>query len=252
MTFSDSMTLAVAIIASTVAIINSALAGYIVYYFLIEKKQLKSVTQLAELSLENKRSQSTVAVPTKIKSSTPKTNTPTSPKSTTQSSNPPTPTKSTIIIKTPETVETVRPQPIFRYLASSIAIFSALNAIFNSVYCIWLVLVPQNSNQFYVDHPAHTHRVTSTVCWYCAKVLFVWLLSFRLLYAFKGSAFYVNKKFIACLNIANSIIAPFGLFTAYWAVYTKQHSWIAEFSFNFWRLLYQIIVFVILYMFCRR
>eukprot|EP01083_Nonionella_stella_P023212 64184_1 len=139
-----------------------------------------------------------------------------------------------------------------RYLSSFIAVFNALNAGFNTVYCVWLVIEPGHMYDFYAHHPAHTQRLTSTISWYIAKTLFLWLLTYRLYRAFKGSVFCVNKTFLLCLNIANSIIAPVGLAIAYWAVYTQQSHWIEEVAFNFWRLLYQLIVAIVLYMFCSR
>eukprot|EP01083_Nonionella_stella_P269080 910145_1 len=145
-----------------------------------------------------------------------------------------------------------RPKKIFRYLSSFIAIFNALNTAFNTVYCVWLVVDPPQNDELFIFHPSHTHRVTSTVSWYIAKILFVWMLCFRLFYSFKGSVFRVNKRFLLFLSIANTIVAPVGLCIAYWAVYTQQHQIIEEFAFNVWRILYQVIVFVILYMFCKR
>eukprot|EP01083_Nonionella_stella_P188370 694248_1 len=145
-----------------------------------------------------------------------------------------------------------RPTKIFRYLSSFIAIFNALNTAFNTVYCVWLVVDPPQNDELFIFHPSHTHRVTSTVSWYIAKVLFVWMLGFRLYGSFKGSVFHVNKRFILFLSITNTIVAPVGLCIAYWAVYTQQHQIIEELAFNVWRILYQVTVFVILYMFCKR
>eukprot|EP01083_Nonionella_stella_P086756 241196_1 len=145
-----------------------------------------------------------------------------------------------------------RPKKVFTYLASSIVIFSAINTAFNTVYCVWLVFDPQKVDELYIYHPSHIHRVISTVCWYIAKILFVWLLGYRLYYSFKGSIFHVDKRLILCLSITNSIVGPIGLCIAFWTVYGQHDPIITEFAFNFWRILYQIIVFIILYMFCKR
>eukprot|EP01084_Bolivina_argentea_P133517 235626_1 len=146
----------------------------------------------------------------------------------------------------------LRPKKIFTYLSSSIAIFNALNTAFNTVYCVWLVVDPPQNDELFIFHPSHTQRVTSTVSWYIAKILFVWMLCFRLYHSFKGSVFRVDKRFILFLSITNTIVAPVGLCIAYWAVYTQQHQIIEELAFNVWRILYQVTVFVILYMFCKR
>eukprot|EP01083_Nonionella_stella_P188371 694252_1 len=146
----------------------------------------------------------------------------------------------------------LRPKKIFTYLSSSIAIFNALNTAFNTVYCVWLVVDPPQNDELFIFHPSHTHRVTSTVSWYIAKVLFVWMLGFRLYGSFKGSVFHVNKRFILFLSITNTIVAPVGLCIAYWAVYEQHHPIIAELAFNIWRIFYQVTVFIILYMFCKR
>ena len=51
----------------------------------------------------------------------------------------------------------------FKFTASVTLIFSAFNAFFNSWYCIWLLFDPAYDDpMFYVQHPSHIHRITST------------------------------------------------------------------------------------------
>lgn len=51
----------------------------------------------------------------------------------------------------------------FKFTASVTLIFGALNAFFNSWYCIWLLFDPEYDDpMFYVQHPSHHHRITST------------------------------------------------------------------------------------------
>ena len=51
----------------------------------------------------------------------------------------------------------------FKFTASVTLIFGAFNAFFNSWYCIWLLFDPAYDDpMFYVQHPSHIHRITST------------------------------------------------------------------------------------------
>eukprot|EP01084_Bolivina_argentea_P152238 265607_1 len=147
----------------------------------------------------------------------------------------------------------VRIAKFFKITASISLVFNALNALFNSIYCLYLIWDPMETetDPFYIHHPSHIQRITSTFSWYIAKVALVWFFSGRLYYAFKGSCLQTNKRTIIIVNIINTIFAPLTLTVAYWAVYAHE-LYVAEFCFNIWRLFYQIIVFTILYMFSKR
>ena len=68
----------------------------------------------------------------------------------------------------------------FKISASIVVIFNALCCLFNSVYCSYLIFDPEyDDTVFYVWHPSHYQRITSTASWYVAKVSLIWFLSGR-------------------------------------------------------------------------
>eukprot|EP00484_Ammonia_sp_Unknown_P014651 CAMPEP_0197070556 /NCGR_PEP_ID=MMETSP1384-20130603/200970_1 /TAXON_ID=29189 /ORGANISM="Ammonia sp." /LENGTH=343 /DNA_ID=CAMNT_0042508979 /DNA_START=23 /DNA_END=1054 /DNA_ORIENTATION=+ len=140
----------------------------------------------------------------------------------------------------------------FKYTALICLAFAALNGLFNSVYCFWLLVDPAfDDAMFYTQHPSHIQRITSTVSWYISKVALLWFFNGRLYYVFRGSVFAVNRKLFIGINVVSTVAAAVCLPSAYICVYAHQLH-LAELSFNSFRVLYQILVFTILFMFTRR
>eukprot|EP01083_Nonionella_stella_P022525 62318_1 len=165
------------------------------------------------------------------------------------------PTGSDIIVQRSQQTAQV-PQPTIsktlRISASVVVVFNALNALFNSFYCLYLIWDPMSDDQtFYIYHPSHIQRIASTCSWYIAKVALTWFVTCRLECSFKDSFLEVNKKAVIIANILNTIIAPITLTIAYWAVYTHRLV-LAELLFNTWRIVFQITMLIILYMFSKR
>eukprot|EP01084_Bolivina_argentea_P119848 212465_1 len=140
----------------------------------------------------------------------------------------------------------------FKLTASITVIFNSLNALFNSIFCYYFLIDPfQDDNIFYIHHPSHIQRITSTVSWYIGKVALIFFFSGRLYYTFDNTTFKLSFKHFICINLFNIIFFPTTIISAYWSVYNHQPI-LAEISFNSWRIIYQLQTFVILYLFSKR
>eukprot|EP01083_Nonionella_stella_P004520 13090_1 len=262
------ITLPVAITSAIITIITSSIAIFVIQNFLFpetEKEQTHTpspapvqlridtevVSNLPELEPTHGSKSVLVSVPSKSPPLSPSLS-PASPQT-----HPPRNGHVSSINPTPKhpmaptAQKTPRAKGIQIYVSCALTVFNALNTAFNTIYCVWVVFEPRDNN-FYADHPSYTHRIISTVCWFIAKNLFVWMLCFRLYHSFKGSMFRVNAKFVFFLGIIITIFTPIALVVAYWGVLVVHNQMVAEAAFTSWRVLYQIIVFTILYMFCNR
>eukprot|EP01084_Bolivina_argentea_P086891 157008_1 len=154
------ITLPIAIISAFITLITSFIAIFVVHHFFMKKEEEEeeeeehdgrhqsslhlthpSVNLTVSLNVEEKRHH----VP---QPNTSKTLATPSPTSRTSSS------RKTSAYST----TSFNPTTVLKYLSSTITIFNAFNTLFNSVYCIWLVLQPHDTVTFYAKHPAHTQR----------------------------------------------------------------------------------------------
>eukprot|EP01083_Nonionella_stella_P004521 13091_1 len=245
------ITLPVAITSAIVTIITSSIAIFVIHHFLFPESEKAVQTPSpssapVQLCIDQKVVSPIHSVPSQS---------PAPPLSSTNSVSSAYTTQTNSQRKPPITT-TPKNKPRIKgiqlYSSCGVAVFNSLNTAFNTVYCVWLVVDPQDINEFYAYHPSFTHRIISTVCWYIAKVFFIWMLCSRLYHSFKGSIFHVNGRFVLFLGGIISIVAPIALVVAYWAVLVAHDQRVAEFAFNAWRLAYQIVVFIILFMFCNR
>eukprot|EP01084_Bolivina_argentea_P059223 108108_1 len=143
--------------------------------------------------------------------------------------------------------------PYFKYTALITVIFNTLCSLFNSLFCLYLILDQEfDDNIFYVNHPSHIYRILSTICWYIAQVSLIYAFTGRLYYTFHASPYRINKTFIIFINIFNTTTVFSGLICGYYGVFTGNLI-LAEIGLNLIsRVLYEIISFVVLYMFSRR
>eukprot|EP01084_Bolivina_argentea_P288112 494463_1 len=147
--------------------------------------------------------------------------------------------------------KTVKIATYFAYSGSAVVIFNALCSIFNAIFCIYLMIDPEDDKMIFYKHPSYFLRILSTIAWYLGTGSVIWFFNGRLFYVFNGSTFRTSKRLFKFINIFITVYGFISLICAYTAVYLDSLIG-QELAFTSFRFSYQIIIFIILYMFCKR
>eukprot|EP01084_Bolivina_argentea_P059221 108103_1 len=142
----------------------------------------------------------------------------------------------------------------YKYTATIAVLFNTLCSFFNTIFCLYLILDPEFDDEIgvYVYHPSHNYRILSTVSWYIAQIMVILVFTGRLYNTFEGSTFAIKKKVVIYINVLNIITVLSGLICGYYGVFKKSLI-LAEIGLNLiGRILYEVISFIVLYMFSKR
>eukprot|EP01084_Bolivina_argentea_P288113 494468_1 len=140
----------------------------------------------------------------------------------------------------------------FGFSGSSVVIFNALCSIFNAIYCIYLMVDPENNKMTFYKHPSYFLRICSTISWYIGTGSVIWFFNGRLFYAFNGSMLQTSKTLFRFINIFITVYGLISLICAYTGVFYFDDLIVQEIAFTSFRVSYLIIIFIILYIFCKR